>query len=804
VSVPGTHRAAGTVLSRPAAPPLPLPLPAADAGPAGHSLLERWGRAVARHHRLVLILWLEFLLGGAAMYPALQSHLATPDYAVHGGGAASARELLAAHFTALGAEQDVVVFRSSRYVVTDAAYRQVVGTVLYVVQSEADVASVVSPYNTLSGGQLSPDHHVALALVGVRNNAAARARLAASLQVMISQRVAGSDIEAYFTGSSPLSNDISRVQLHDQDDAESFGVPLALVVLLLAMGGVVAAALPVVLALAAVLACFWILGMLSIPLHLDQFVMVVTTMIGVGVGIDYALFVVSRFTENLAKRFPPGSDPPDHAALVEAVGVALDTSGRTVLTSGAVVIVAMGSMIVMRGHIFVEITVATGLVVTCCVCAAVTLLPALLMTLGGRVNSGALPTRFRPAYLGTGGSGLSSWSARWAGFVMRHPLRIGLPALALLCLTALPLTGVRLGLDLGVNSLRHAPSGRGVRLVAASFGQGMVGPAQLVICASGPSLDTADLHGLARLEAALRADPRVARIASATDLLDATVGGNTSADLARAAARGDLRPALSRVIDLDSGGRCALAEAVPAVPVDSRAATDLVHDIRARVGPRALAGTGARLYVGGLSAQDADLSAETTSKLPIVIAIVLTLSFGYLLVAFRSLLLPLKAILLNLLATASALGITVFVFQEGHGARLLGVASSGSLPAFLPVALFALLFGLSMDYEVFLVRRMREEWQHSHDNVTAITVAMAHTARPIMAAATIMAAVFGSFLVANSLELQQIGFALAVAILLDAIFIRLLLVPAIMAIAGDANWWLPAALARRLPAARSE
>jgi RND superfamily putative drug exporter len=766
--------------------------------PARRSLLVRWSMAVALHHRLVIALWLPPLVAAAALYPVLQARLAAPDYSVSGSESAREQAVVADRFTALGAEQDVIVFRSRGYVAGDAAYRRVVERVLNEARGEPDVALVVSPYEADGSARVSADGHVSVALVGLGGDNSLRARLADDLQRRVGRRAAGTGVEAYLSGYSPLNNDLSAIELSGQERAESIGVPIALAVLLLVLGSVVAAALPVVLAVAGVLVCMGVLTLLAGPLHLDQFVTVITTMIGIGVGIDYALFVLSRFREELAGRTPPDGGRPGRAATIEAVGVALDTSGRTILASGLIVIVALGSLMVIRGHVFFEIAMAAGLVVACALCAGLTLLPAILAWLGSRVNALALP-RLQPLDARAGAAPEASLWARWARLVLRRPVRFGLPAILLLVTAAVPLASMRLGLDLGLASLGDTPSGRAQEIAAASFGQGVVGPVQLAVCATHGRLDTAGLDGVARLGAALGADHRVARVASPTDLLDHLTGGHAAADLQGAAARPDLRSELARMFDVDHGGRCALLQVVLTVPVDSEAATGFVDDVRARIGPRALAATGTQLLVGGLTAQYADLSAETTGKLPLVIAIVLALSFCYLLVVFRSVLLPIKAVAMNLLATAAALGSTVFLFQHGHGAQVLRFTSVGTLQAYLPVALFALLFGLSMDYEVFLVSRMREEWLRSRDNSAAVATALAHTGRQITAAAAIMAAVFGSFLVTGVLELKQFGFALSVAVLLDATVIRLLIVPAVMGIAGTRNWWLPASAARLVP-----
>ena len=269
----------------------------------------------------------------------------------------------------------------------------------------------------------------------------------------------------------------------------------------------------------------------------------------------------------------------------------------------------------------------------------------------------------------------------------------------------------------------------------------------------------------------------MAQVVSVTTLLDRTAGGHAAENLQQGLAQPGLKSQLDRLVNTDQGGGCTHLNVVAAVPVDSPEASALVETIRGTLAPQALAGTG----------------------VAVVVLIVLALSFCYLLVVFRSLLLPAKAVLLNLLATSAALGITVFVFQEGHLSELLGFSSVGTLQAFLPVTIFALLFGLSMDYEVFLVRRMQEEWQRSGDNDHAVAVGLDRTARQITAGAAIMAAVFGSFLVADVLELKQFGFSLAVAVIIDATLIRMVLVPAAMGIARRANWWLPPAVARRLP-----
>ena len=720
-------------------------------------LLGRWGGFIARHRIVVLVGWVLVAVVAAIYYPRVDTRLAPPDYSVQGSESARAQTLIAEHFPELGAEQGVVVFDSAQLTAQAPRYRKAVLRVLATIPPGA--GKLTGPYE--APGQISSGGHVAVATLAMRGNQPTRAALAALLQRKILAAATGRPIQAYLTGPSALTNDLSNVELRDQNIAESIGIPIALLVLLFALGGAVAAALPVVTALTSVLACTALLGLLSGWWHLDRFVTVVATVIGIGVGIDYALFVVSRFREELAQaedRSSTGST---------AVSIALRTSGRSVVVSGLIVMLALGSLALINGHIFAEVAVAAALMVATSLVASLTLLPALLVVLGDRVNRGVLPPWLRPVTVRpTGasavtapGAGVSSpgrW-ARWSRFVLRHPYRLGLPVLLLLGVLAVPVPSIKLGVDWGLASLTGTPSGRGEQLVAASFSPGAVGPVQVIACGPGAAA------GARRLAAQVRSDRRV-----------------------------------SGVMPPERSSGCVHLSIVVAERVDSPAASAFVRDVRYRLARAAFASTGATILVGGLTAEYVDLSGETTGKLPLVVLVILAVSFCYLLVVFRSVLVPAKAVLLNLVATVAALGMTILVFQDGYGADLFHFTSSGTLQAYLPVALFAMLFGLSMDYEVFLVSRIQEEWQRTGDNTAAIVTGLSHTARQITAAAAIMVIVFGSLLSARVLELKQFGFGLAFAVLLDATVIRLLLVPCVMSIAGRANWWLPDWLARRL------
>ena len=442
------------------------------------------------------------------------------------------------------------------------------------------------------------------------------------------------------------------------------------------------------------------------------------------------------------------------------------------------------------------------LVVACTLVTAWTMLPALLAALGDRIDRWGLPKRWRPQETETGTPGHSSGWERWARTVLRRPW-LAIPAAALLILFALPTFGLKVGIDLGISAISDKPSGKAVVILDESFSPGVMSPVQVMASHRGSgSLSAQDLSAIDSFTRSVAQDKRVTAVYSVTDILRQSEGEVSPAALARLEKDPNAKALLAQTVNVADGSNRTVITVIPRAPVDSTEANDLVHDLRNHVIPSYSGSAGPQMLVGGETAQFTDLGSESLGKLPLVMTLVLTFSFCYLLVIFRSVLIPLKAVLMNLLATAAAFGLTTWVFQKGHLEGLFGFTSVGFLQVYLPIVVFALLFGLSMDYEVFLIRRMQEQWLKTHDNEDAVATGIAHTARPIVAAAAIMAAVFGCFLVADVLELKEFGFALAMAVILDATLVRLLLVPAVMKLAGPANWWLPKSLDRRLPRVR--
>lgn len=721
-------------------------------------MLYRLGVAVAHRRRAVLAVWALVLTSCVVLYPSLQRALGPPSYAVEGSESQNVEKLLEHRFAIAGSEDDALVFSSSRHLAGDHTYRSVIAAAVGVARRQGGIRGVLGPYDPKAVGQISSSEHVAVAVVALNGNVRQRYDHARLLQQAV-RRTAREGVQVWLTGYSPVAVDLASLSTTDVERAELIGLPLAFLVLLVALDALVAAAISLLLAGTGLLLTYGLLAVLATAVPFDAFVMSIVTMIGIGLGIDYALFTISRFREELADKDPQHGTEADRVA--DAVGTALATTGRTVIFSGAIVAISLASLIVVKGPFFREIAIGAVAVVFCMLTVVLVLLPAALAGLGPKINNGGLPARLRPTKrrLNHGGGA----SGRWARAMMRRPLLAAGIALAMLLAAAAPLLGVQYGLNIGVFSLSSSPSGKGETVLARYFSPGAVAPIQVIVAErSGLPLTNSALVAAHKMAQTLGRDPRVSGIAEHPD----------------------------------NGGL--LMTVVPSEAIDTPAATAVVSYIRHDLGPPIRARQHVMVLVGGATAFDTDLTAEMRAKFPVVLALILGLSLLCLLLVFRSIAIPITAVVMNLFSTGAAIGLVVLIFQDGHGEHLLGFTSPGFIQAYMPLLVFALLFGFSMDYEVFLVRRMQEQWRKTHSNRAAIVSGVEHTARPIVAAAAIMVAVFGSFATADFLEIKQLGLALAIAIAIDATLVRLVLVPAVMCMLGAWNWWCPARLERML------
>lgn len=729
------------------------------------SRAHRWGVWMVYHRRIVLSIWALVLIASAAAYPSLQHALGAPNYLVAGSQSARVEKLVEKRFPDVGTEDDALVFQSHRHLASEGPYGHFMASLIATLRHERGVKGVLGPFDEEAVGQVSSDEHSAVAAVALTGDAQERFENAALLQSTVQRAVHahanGAGIQAWLTGYSPVSKDLVQVQTRDVERAEAIGLPVALIMLLIALGSLFSAFLPLLLAGAGLLLTYGALAIVIRFSHFDNFLVSIVAMVGVGIGIDYALIIVSRFREELARRPLHGGD--EEAQVADAVGVAVATAGRTILFSGLICGLAIISMFVLRAAVFREITVGVIAVVICTLLAALTLLPALLGLLGSRIDRGALPERMQPANARAVDPNRPGGWARWALTMMRHPFPAIVLAVTILVVAAVPALGLNYGLNLGVFAVSEAPSGHGEQVLAHNFAPGAVSPARIVVTGGTPGANGTDVQAAKALTETLEKDPRVAGV-------------------------GERRSSAGVLLNV-----------ITSVAVDSNAANKLIIHIRRDLAPPLHARWGATVLTGGATGVMVDLAHETSIRFPLVLGLILGLSLIFLLIVFRSPLLAFKAILMNLLATGAMLGIVVYVFQDGHGQQLFGFTSTGFIQCFVPLTVFALVYGLSMDYEVFLIRRIQEEWKRTHDNRHSVAIGLEHTARPIAAAAAIMVAVFGSFVTANLLELKQLGFAVAIGIAIDATLIRLVLVPALMRVFGTWNWWMPAWLDRILP-----
>jgi RND superfamily putative drug exporter len=482
-------------------------------------------------------------------------------------------------------------------------------------------------------------------------------------------------------------------------------------------------------------------------INIATFAPQLATLIGLGVGIDYALFIVTRH-RNAIKA---GKTPE------EAVQLALNTSGRAVLFAGTTVCIALLGLLVLGVSFLNGVAVATVVTVLFTMLAAITLLPALLGVIRMKVLS--RKERRRLAEDGPRETHATGLWARWAAFVQRRPTGLAIGAAVVMLVLAIPFLSLRLGSSDAGNDPTSTTTRQAYDLLADGFGPGFNGPLQLVAEGKDPA-------ALARLSAAVKQNPEVVSVAAPL--------ANKSGDIS-------------------------IIQVIPRHAPQDKQTSDLIAQLRDHTVPDAVGGSGVKVYVGGLTAIFDDFAEVLTAKLPLFIGVIVLLGCLLLMIAFRSVVVPLTAAVMNLLAAGAAFGVVTAVFQWGWGSGIIQIGRAGPVEAFLPVMMLAILFGLSMDYQVFLVSRMHEEWSHTHDNARAVRVGQADTGGVITAAAGIMILVFGSFILLGQRVISEFGIGLAGAVLLDAFILRTILVPALMHRIGPVNWWLPKRLDRALP-----
>jgi RND superfamily putative drug exporter len=715
------------------------------------SALARW---CYQHRFVVIIAWIGLLIGLTVMSQAMKASYDS-SFTLAGTGSGSAQELLQRSAPAQAGDSDQIVWQVSQGRVTDPAIELRVSAMLARVSHLPEVASVASPYlpdGKVPGGaiQMSPDERTAYATVNFTKSAdnLDPASIRQVIAVATAAREPGLAVE--LGGQA-----ISHSEQAPLSAVSAVGIGAAAVILLVAFGSLFAMALPIATAVAGVGSGLMLMAPLSHLTSVTGIAPILGALIGLGVGVDYALFIVTRHRRGLQS----GLDPRRSAV------AALNTSGRAVLFAGGTVCISLLGLLTLGQGFLDGLAFAAVITVACTVLAAITLLPALFGVLGQRVLSRRQRRRLRADGPDPAESRSGMW-ARWSRTVPRFPAVLAAAAVAIMVVVSLPVLHLRLGFADASNDPKSTSSYQAYEMLSDGFGPGFNGPLLLV----AQTQSAADRAALDRLDRALTAVPGVAAVQA-----------------------GPVRAKSG------AGSAVEVTQVLPATAPEAQATSALIKQLRNTVIPRFTHGTTLRVYVGGLTATFDDFAAVTSAKLPWLLAAIAGFSFLLLMLAFRSLLIPAITAVLNLLSAAASFGVLTAFFQWGWGTRALGLGGPVPVEGYLPGLVLAVLFGLSMDYQVFLVSRMAEEWSGTRDNARAVLVGQRDTARVITAAAAIMIAVFITFVFIGQVDIAEFGIGLAAAVALDAFVLRTVLVPAVMHLFGPANWWLPGWLDRCLP-----
>ena len=704
----------------------------------------------ARHHWLVLAASLAVFVLAVLAVVAVGSETRDDDEGVGESGKAS--ELLRERFrsepspaeTRKPTRTERIIFSNPSLDLDDPTFRSTVQAVVDELRDSPHVESVVSFYDTGDSEMAADDRHAVLAVVELQNPPGVTGQhieIGPLLEAVdeASRGAGGFEVEVFSFGliddqiEEILDEDFARILL--------LSLGIGLIILIIAFRALVAAVVPLVMAIGAIFTALGVAALVSQVYPLVELYAEMVLLMGLAVGIDYSLFIVSRFrTERRAGR-----------AKLEAISVASNTTGRAVFYAGITVILSLAGLTLTRDFTFISLALGAIIVVFIAVIGSLTLLPAMLSALGDNVN------RLRIPFLGGEGDQAGFWGAI-TDWVLARPAVLATLTTAALVALALPVISLSLGFNGGADAIPDAADGkRAIQLLEQHFSSSLIVPARVVVDArdvEAPEIRTAVDSLIEEIQASDAflgvSDPRV----------------NDDRNLLR--------------INVPLSGN-----------IDDEASEDAVKLLRDTIIPQAFAGTDARVFVAGDTAESIDFTDRMYGSAPYVFAFVLGLSFLLMLVMFRSIVIPIKAIVLNLISVAGVYGVLVMVFQWGWGISILGSEATGVIEAWLPLFLFGILFGLSMDYHMLVLNRIKEVYDETGHNEQAVSTGIRLTAGQITSAALIMVGVFGTFATSRILGLQQFGLGLGVAVLIDATVIRVILLPASMKLLGDSNWYLP-------------
>ncbi|MGO9973901.1 MAG: MMPL family transporter [Solirubrobacteraceae bacterium] len=708
--------------------------------------MRRFARLCVRRRRVVVLVWVAMLAICTLLGQSAGSHY-TNSLALSGTGSTQATNLLSSVAPRVSGDVEQVVFQSDRAPVTAAGVRTRVERMLDRVAAVPHVTQVSSPYQPAGAAQISADKRVAFALATFDRAAWNVSATDAKRLVAAARSGDGRGLRVAVAGQVAENSETPALNI------VLIGVLAAAVVLAVAFGSLLAMLLPLASALVSLGAALGLIELLSNAIAVPQVTTQLVPLLGLGVGVDYALFIVSRHRQGLVRGL----------SVEESIAEALDTSGRAVIFAGSIVCIAVAGMLALGIDFFNGLAVATIIGVGLTMATALTLLPAMLGFLGPRVLSRR--QRARRTTQGSLASAQTGFWVRWAGQIHARPAVLAAVALILVAVLASPFLSLRLGTSDQGNDPPGTTTREAYDMLSAGFGPGYNGPLILV----------------AKPENA----GQKAAFASVINAVGATPG------LAKVT-----RPQQITGADAET---VAMVDAYQKSSPGSSATAYVVQRLRQYVIPASSGRSGLRVYVGGSTAVGLDFAHVISAKLPLFIGLIVGLSVIVLAVVFRSLLIPVLSAAMNLLSIGVAFGVLAAVFQWGWAGSLIGASRSGPIDAWMPALTLSILFGLSMDYQVFLLTRIHEEWLRTGDERQAARDGLAASGRTIAAAAAVMVFVFAAFALGDLRVLKEFGIALAAGVLLDALLIRSMLVPASLILLGRATWWFPPLLERRLP-----
>ena len=704
--------------------------------------MKSLGRIAFRRKYVVIAIWLVAFIAISGASQSIGSKF-NDSFTLKGTDSTKGYDLLSKALPAQSGADVQIVFKAKNGTVNDPAIKSAMEKVFTSARTIKTVGDVASPYDPMHMNQVSPDGTIAYASVTYSKFGRELPDKDLRALVKFGEAARSANLQVEFGGST-----IAQLNAPKGSPGEIIGIIAAGIILFVSFGSFLSMLLPLGVALLALGTASGLVTLLTHAIAIATFAPILGSLIGLGVGVDYALFIVSRYRREIAD----GAEPEDAAA------TAVNTSGRAVLFAGATVCIALLGLFTLRLSFLNGVAVAASLTVLVTMIASLTLLPALFGVMKRKVYN----RRSRKAIdAGTHADIEKSLWARWSRYVAKRPVGLSVIAIAIVAVLAIPYFSLQLGSSDQGNASKSSTTRKAYDLVAQGFGKGANGPLQVIAKVSTPD----DSANFPKVADAVKATPGIVFVS----------------------------PVIA-----PPGSNVAFVQVIPTTGPQDIKTSELIKKLRNQVIPAALAGSKTEVHVGGITAIFDDFASVIGSKIPLFVLVIVVLGCLLLMLAFRSIVIPLTAGAMNLVAAAASFGIVVAMFQWGWGQKILNVGA-GPVESFLPVIMLAILFGLSMDYQVFLVSRIHEEWVKTGDNEKAVTTGQAETGRIITSAALIMITVFASFMFGGEKIIKEFGLGLAAAVFIDAFILRTILVPALMHVFGKANWWLPKSIDKVLP-----